>query len=152
VDRWGGLAHLLVESGNVGTYARIDLYDDTAYSQTIAASTSVIGQSFLWFIPTALVGDAKYRIRISSNQQSRRLRAQRLFYRRSGSDAVRNRESGFGNVVEIGTFLPGVVVGYRRLPVSDIKLELYDSTDFVGTVVSRTPCQWGTTSGQFLPH
>jgi hypothetical protein len=129
-------------SGNVGTYARIDLYDDTAYSQTIAASTSVIGQSFLWFIPTALVGDAKYRIRISSisNPAAYGLSDYFTVVQAPTQFAIENPASEMSWKSGLSYQVSWSVTG---LPVSDIKLELYDSTDFVGTVVSRTAVSMG---------
>ncbi len=133
--------------GPVGGAATLSLYNDTTFVQTITASGVMTASpaSLAWSLPSSLPGGARYRIKIASNVSPAVAGFSghftivqmpgKLTITTPGASSAWNTGSSY----TISWTYAGATGPY-------VKLDLYDSTSFAGTISTSQPA----TAGSFV--
>lgn len=133
-------------SGNFGPYVRVDLYDSTALVSTVSSSWNVQYSPCNWTVPSSLGTSSAYRIKVTGTTDT-------FVYDFSDTFTITHIPTTLAiTTPSTGTSWNSgspytVYWTYTGNPGSYVTLSLYDSTQFVSSMVSSTylsdrSCQW----------
>jgi hypothetical protein len=129
-------------TGSPGANVKIELYNGTTLSSTIASSTSLTVGSYNWAIPSTQALGSNYKIKVTSTTNSAISDTSDAPFTITGPSITVTLPNG-GETLYRGSVVP-VKWSYTGSPGANVKIELYNGTTLSRTITSSTPLSTGT--------
>lgn len=129
-------------TGNPGENVKIELYDGSTLSSTIAASTPLSAGSYNWTIPSTQATGSAYTIKVTSTTNSEISDTSDGPFTITGPSITIKSPNG-GEILIRKAVVP-ITWSYTGNPDAKVKIQLYNGTTLSRTITSSIPLSAGS--------